>query len=664
MIVGVAAITVATAGAGTFGAAAAAAAASAASSVGLASATALAGALSLGAAGLSIASELATKKPSPVVNPMAWQSDPNTGLPIAAGRTYSGGKIFLRNTSGDNNNAETIHTAYSIGPIKVFEQCYIDSVARTIDSNGNAEVNDYGKVVIATQLGAQPEVAALGFWDSTPGLSASSKVSGLAASALRLYYDAKGNKTLTTEPQFGFVIQGVRVYDPRQDSTYPGGNGAQRWNDETTWTWEGYDNPYLFGLAWLIGWRQSGKAVAGVGIPISAILVDQFVEGANVADANAWKMGGILDTTDDKWSRLKDILQAGGGVPMRLGAQVGCIVNTPKTSLAAVTVDDVVGSASVQATQAQRDRINAIVPRYMAELDNTVADPSQPADSDGNYPLITNVTWTMVAASPVVVSDYVTFDGKQRQKQIDYSFVQNLTQAQQLARYDIENAREFGPIVLPMKLRWMGYKPGDVVTCQLPELGLNGQDILILQRELSPADGTVTMTARSETFAKHAFALAQTGTAPATPSVSMPVYANPLASLYQAQLAAMINGSKPSDDLVISAALDAGGTTSTVSISAHTRIYPDSSVAVDAGTVASLALSTFYVIFYDDVTRAGGAVAYQAGTNPDDALVTSANPGRHYVGSVTTPASGATGGTSGGGASGPGGIGQTHGALP
>lgn len=516
LIIGAVAITVASAGT-----LAPVATAAALGTIGVtASAAALSTALALAATGLTVLSSLLQKKPKAIGNPMAWQSDPQAGIPIIIGRMYSGGKIVYRNTWGGKDLPnQTLITAYSIGPISGFEGYFVDGVLTTI-SGTVANIPDYGYMNVSSQLGAQPEASQLGAL-GPPNWTTSSKLSGLAASSITLKYDTKGKNTMTTEPQCGYVIHGVRVYDPRKDSTYPGGSGTQRVTDETTWSYTGYDNPYLAALAWLIGWRQNGHLVAGVGVPTAAILFSQFVEGANVADANGWKCGGILDTTDDKWDRLKDILLAGGGEPLRLGAQIGVLINTPRVSLATVTVDDVVGDASVQATQAMRDRINAVVPRYMAEQSVTTTD------SNGNNR--TTHTWGMAAAGPVIVSSYVTFDGKQRQKQVDFEFVQGVStgnnapnQVAQLARYAIENAREFGPITLPMKLRWMGYKPGDVITCNLPELGLVSQDILIMQRELSPQDSVVTMTARSETYAKHAFALGQTTTAPPTPTVTGP----------------------------------------------------------------------------------------------------------------------------------------------
>lgn len=81
------------------------------------------------------------------------------------------------------------------------------------------------------------------------------------------------------------------------------------------------------------------------------------------------------------------------------------------------------------------------------------------------------------------------------------------------------------------------------------------------------------------------------------------------------------------------------GTDATITIGAHTRIYGDgTSVAVSGGTVTGLAYSTGFFVYYDQASRAGGAVTYQATTS----AATAAQTGdRHSLGAVTTPAGGA-----------------------
>lgn len=100
------------------------------------------------------------------------------------------------------------------------------------------------------------------------------------------------------------------------------------------------------------------------------------------------------------------------------------------------------------------------------------------------------------------------------------------------------------------------------------------------------------------------------------------------------------------------------GASATISVSAHSRKYGDTSsqitVSYNSGSITGLSFSTTYFVYTDDINLAGGAVTYVASTNSDDPA---ARAGRVYVGKVTTPADGGSGtsGDTGGGSGGGGG---------
>lgn len=84
------------------------------------------------------------------------------------------------------------------------------------------------------------------------------------------------------------------------------------------------------------------------------------------------------------------------------------------------------------------------------------------------------------------------------------------------------------------------------------------------------------------------------------------------------------------------------GSDATITVSAHTRVYGDgTSVSVTGGTIAGQAFSTLFYCYYDQASREGGAVTYSAATSYADACPSQANPNRHFVGTVTSPANGA-----------------------
>ncbi|SNS53043.1 hypothetical protein SAMN06295912_108111 [Sphingomonas laterariae] len=529
MVVGVAAIAVATAGAGL------ALASGVALSTGITAATAVVGVslstLATVSAGLTLAANLTAKKPGGLSGMQtSWQSDPNAGLPYVMGRTRVSGNIVFRYAYGSDNAYQSIVTVLSAGgPIQAMDGLYLDDAAQTV-TGGSLPGKLNGLIWHRHQLGATPEASALTSpAGAIPGWTSSSKLSGYAATMLTLKFDAKGKTQLTREPKAAWLVRGVKVYDPRLDSTYPGGSGACRALVESTYVYS--ENPWLHALTWCLGRWQNGKRVIGIGAPIAGVDVAAYVEAANVADANGWKIGGqVTSRPDTKWNALKAMCQAGGGFPIALGAKISCIVNTPRVSLTTVTTNDLAGGAKLTATQPRRDRINGVVPRYRSEAHS----------------------WEIVPAKLVDVPAHVTFDGGPRTREIEYSLVQQAGQAAQLARYDIEDSREFGPIDLPLKLRFYGYKPGDVVTVNIPEIGLNGQTVLLLDRSLSPASGIVSFSARSETAGKHPFALGQTTTPPPTAGVSGPALVpTPTTAEWAITATSIVNGAEEIPALVI-----------------------------------------------------------------------------------------------------------------
>lgn len=456
----------------------------------------IATAAGLAAAAINVISAPKVKGQSAIGSATDWRADPQAGAPMVLGRSFFGGNIIARDTFGASNAILASVIVWSLGPVHALESFTVERDPITF--SGSAATGTYsGFMWLSSQLGATPESAALAPTQGTlPGWGASSKLSGLAASMLELKFDKNGKVFATGFPQIGMVVQGLLCYDPRQDSTYPGGSGACRSNNPATWVYS--TNPFIQAITYAIGWTQNGKRVAGIGWPVASIDLARFVEGANVADANGWAGGGVASTLDDKWNMLKALLQAGGGTPIRLGGLLSCDFQTPRTSLATITAADIAGDAKVVATQPRRDRFNTAVPRFRSEAHG----------------------WEVISADPVSVSSYITADGATRTKEIDYPFVQDVDQAAQLANYDILQSREFGPITLQLKPKWIGYKPGDAVTVTIAELGLSGQKCVISKRTLDPTSGVVTLELRSETDSKHSYALGQSGTAPPTPTLT------------------------------------------------------------------------------------------------------------------------------------------------
>jgi hypothetical protein len=488
-----------------------------------------------------------------------------------------------------------------------------------------------------TQLGAVPESTALApQWSSAPGWDSTSKLSGAAAIGWSLLFDKDGKVFSGGLPKLAGYGQWVKTYDPRLDSTFPGGSGAHRFDDETTWAWS--ENPALHALAYARGRFVDGVKVIGVGIPKEGLDLVGVADWANVCDANGWTIFGVIFEPGNRWENLKDICTAGGCEPVFAGGVVSWKYASPKVSLDTVTEEDLADAPfSVVPMASWRERINTIVPKFRSP------------DHD----------WELVDADPIAISTYVTADGEEKKVNWSFNFVKDVDQAAQLARYRLEDSREIVPIEITVKPRLRAYRPGECLHLDLPQLGLD-HDCIILKREIDPATMTIKLTLQTESGDKHAYALGETGTPPPIPALGLTqeerdeiaVAAALTPSGYDASMIAQsyTTDFDPADGLLQGAA-------TSLTVENHTRNYPDKAVSVTGGTLTTeddgttaIVAETIYHVYYDDAARSGGSVSLKATQSATAAANSATNSDRHYVGSITTDISGG-GGTSAGGSS-------------
>ena len=596
----------------------------------------------------------------------------NLPVPYGIGRTYAGGFQVYDNSNGENNKDRSqIMVLSAAGPIETFVSLLADYTTINLDEaitggrlTGEATGWFQDHLWVDSRIGLRPETALTGDpgraplrdWDSTY------KLSGYAAYRVTMKFDKDGERYSSGIPQWGCVFKGVKVYDPRQDSTYPGGSGTQRFNDEATFafgtgSFPAGENPAIHALNYARGRyieKTAGGAalnppvkLLGCGFDFTEIEVDQFVELANICDANGWKIGGLIYEApgSSKWDNLKRILAACAAEPTWSGGKLGVKFSAPRTPVVTIGVSDLAdGELSVQAMKSWRDKVNTVVPRVRLESQR----------------------WEYTQLNEVTNATYLTEDGEPKSLEVQFDLVQQADQGAELAAYTLVNGREFGPIQLPLKPAFMVYQVGEAVTLNLPELGLNSQVAIITSRQIDPQTGSVSFSLESETNAKHAFALGQTGVAPPTPTLIPPQEMDETAGglqLIGAQLTANILNSWTTG-LTLSIS-----TTGAVTVSNHSRIYSDKTVAVTGATVAAPAGTVAgdkVAVYYDDPNRLGGAVTYQSARLPGGAgdpaafFASAANPYRHFVCLLVVPSSGTgTGGSDvgsgGGGGGSPGG---------
>ena len=418
--------------------------------------------------------------------------DPNAPTPYAMGEGLVGGALRHDTAYGPTikkvpNPYRFMAIVYSLGPVQ--------SISPRIDFE---PVSSYynGFLFTDRQLGATPEAnALLPQWAGATGWSSAHKLSGLAAIGWSFLFDREGKRFASGIDPLAAYGRWVKVYDPRKDSTFPGGSGSHRLEVESTYEWS--ENPALHAGTYTYGRYQNGKRVFGIGMPANGIDWNVVAAWANVCDANDWTIFGVVFEPGDRWANLKDICYAGGGEPVP-GGVITFKYSAPKVALDTITVDDLVtdDEMSVVAMQSYRDRLNTVIPRYVS--------------ADHN--------WELVNAGAVVNEAFLEDDGEEKRDVWPFNFVKDARQAAQLAAYRLFDSREISPITLVCKPRLRHYRPGECLHVEVPRLGLN-HDCIILSRNIDPVTMKVTLELMTETPGKHDFCLGRTASPPPTPAI-------------------------------------------------------------------------------------------------------------------------------------------------
>lgn len=605
---------------------------------------------------------LTAKKPPVLGSVSQITIGANQLTPQIIGRCYYGGSRVAQEAYGTEDKVPNAHAIFVDvascgGPIEGLVQAYTDF--NTISFTGtNADGYYHNNLHLAYQLGETPESAALEeHWAGAPNWGTAHKLSGLAAGIWSARWPKDGKVFASGFPQTGAVWDGVKTYDPRLDSTYPGGSGSQRWADpqtaassfataKATWTYSRC--PGLNALRYALGTWERGSGsdpfvqVFGMGLSLDAIAVADFVELANVCDANGWQANGVIFEPGSTWDNLKRILAAGGAEPVWKGALLGLKINAPKVSLDTITWDDIAGEVSASAMQSYRDRPNTLIPMYR--------DAGQ--------------KWELAAADPIQVTSYVTADGGERQEQAVWEMVTDKDQAAQLTGYMLVNGREM-TVELPLKTRCRRFLPGEQYTLAsdlASALNLASANVIVVRRSIDPGTMGVTLTVMTETAGKHSYALGLTGSGPPALDILTPdvidgaVNAQPGTISFQI-VNAYITGTAP-----LLTAYDTLGFGPQIAVADHNWVYPNSVAPVArAGNAFFVSFSTTYYVYFDDETLADGSPTYHATTDKLEAVNGPDHPERHYLGTITTPGSG--GPPSSGGGDGGGGVGGGGGNI-
>lgn len=610
------------------------------------------------AAGASAIAQLTAKPPASTAPPREFVTGVDQPLQMVLGRMMTRGNQIHEEAGGptiDDIPNPWLHQTFVLsacGPVEAVEAIYANDNPTTWDRTPNrggheSHFEDYARADWHT--GGTGATLDPFQWEG-PGKRTNLDIwqlgwrtSGLSALQVSQRLDDKETHFRNGPADWSAILKGVRAYDPRHDSTYPGGSGPRRIGQESTYTYS--VNGPIQALTYAFGRYRNGHLIMGGGLSLDAIDVASFVEAANVADANGWECHGVvLENGEDTeiWNNLKLMLETASAWPSNIGGVLTCIQRRPVVPVTTITDGDLEGECTAQGLKPWRDGLNTVIPKFTDEAS----------------------VWEPVAGDAVEVPHLRALHGEVRSKEIPFKLVAKAKQAAELSVLRIYDTVELDPIKLKVGRRFLELKAGDGVTLDLPSLGLSG-DAVILSHHIDPMTGQVTLGLKTDTTAKHAYAKGQTSAPPPPPRLAS------LAEMQQAHRATLAIRDERTTRQAIATSYTKGlsitatdaGSEATVTVSEHVREYGDArpAVTIAEATITAQPYSTTLHIFYDDADTDGVGVTMEATETAADAYVSADHPHRHYVGTIRTPAAGGAD-TTGGGARPSGSAGDTGGS--
>ncbi len=169
---------------------------------------------------------------------------------------------------------------------------------------------------------------------------------GLTYAILTIRYDVKIWQRVP--PAILFEVDGIKLYDPRKDSTV-GGSGAQRWNNEATW--EQTNNPAVMAYNVYRGITFENGAVWGYKLPDTALPLSNWFAAMNKCDETValaaggterrFRAGFEVSVDMEPATVIEELCKAMAARPVEVGGQFKLIMGYGAMPVLFVTDDDI-----------------------------------------------------------------------------------------------------------------------------------------------------------------------------------------------------------------------------------------------------------------------------------------------------------------------------------
>ncbi len=449
--------------------------------------------LAAGTATLTSTVFFGPKTPRSQISRLNVSLDPSTGRKAVLGTTAMPLDLRYHEASGTDQEFIDYIIALAAHKVASIDEIYFEEkLAWTALGGVTATYTGYLTVTAITEgtAGNAAPVNAGTVWD------ASCRLTGCAYVRIRI--KRSGNSKKTESPlvqglpsRVTIIGEGAPLYDPRLDSTVPGGSGSHRANNQATWgAYAGadhYDNPALQVLWFLLGWKINGKLSVGAGVPPARLDMESFITAANICDENItlatggtqkrYRTSGTASDEDGRMDTINTFLACMNGTLRDSGGKLtlALLKNDLADPVLDFTDGDFLGEFAWDQTGGGLAQGHNIVR-------GRFVDPStQSLYQMAEYPEVT-------LPSP---------DGIERVMTFDVPFVEDGRRAQRLAKQVLQRNQFRGQLSAEFNAKALGCEVGHIVTVTLSALGFNSKPFRVISKEVR-VDGRVPLALLEE----------------------------------------------------------------------------------------------------------------------------------------------------------------------
>lgn len=618
--------------------------------------------------GLSSASALLAPKPkAPNLENQQGQNlqlkiDTAAIRQIVYGTAATSGSLVYREAYGPNNKFMSLIIAVAGHEIESFGKFTFGGIEVPFSAD-NATGTFAGVMQRFTHLGTDAQTVDTDLDANSAKWTAAHRLQGIAYYHFKLTFDPEKFKQGFQNPVQ--IIKGRKIYDPRKDDTN-GGSGTHRREDPTTWEFS--NNPVLCIVDYLRGIRinntpgtYDGILIAGMGFAETRIDWPNIIAEANICDEQVpvkaagfdsgfdngfdatllqtqtrYTCDGIIDPQNDHRTNLNILASSMAGNVAPQSGKWRVYAGAPRAAIKSRTTDDIIGGISFRAQNSLASKSNGVRGVFASEdEDFQIRD------------------YTPLQPSALVVED----GGEEQWLQLDLPFTTNAVRAQRISKIFLLRNRFQRQLDSTFNAIGLQDQVMDTVNFTYTPFNITNEKYIVqewairfVKDDQDNVGFVIQQTLLEEDDSIYGWQ---------APVDEQPVFSvassiknekhNDQRNLPALNVAGSLVSTDPTSITYLRAS-ETGGI-ATINIAAHTLITGFGQQFIGAGSVTGLLTNQLYYIYIDDPLFEGGSVTYIATTQIREL---SANSGRHFAGSILTPALAAptTSGSSGGGVSG------------